>query len=145
MHNVVIKTYVREFASGRTVKFIRNKVPAGFGSILEEFEAEAVEVDYEEKFKKMLDSTDVSDSKWSQKVTRKQIKASLKDCLHEILQEWYNKFLDALDELIEAKISEAVIESSKRRCVIKNIVYNFSTKDVSKDIIEALNNILIYL
>ena len=139
MHNVVIAIYVREFASGKSVKFVRHKIPAGFGSIIEDFEVEAEEVDHEEKFKKLIDNVDVSDARWSKKVKRGQAEVSLRESLVEVLQEWYHKFLNELDELLETKVAEAVIESSKRRCAIKSVVYNFSTEEVSREIIEALN------
>ena len=139
MHSVVIATYVKEFASGKSVKFVRHKIPAGFGSIIEDFEAEAEEVDHEEKFKKLIDNVDVSDARWNQRVRRRQVEVSLRECLIEVLREWHYKFLNALDDLVETKVTEAVIESSKRRCAIKSIVYNFSTAEVSKDVIEALN------
>ena len=119
MHSVVIATYVREFASGKSVKFVKHKIPAGFGSILEDFQVESEEVDQEEKFKKLIDDVDVSNARWSQKVKRGQAEVSLRECLIEVLREWYYKFLNALDELVETKVAEAVIESSKQRCAIK--------------------------
>ena len=109
---MVIAIYVREFASGKSVKFVRHKIPAGFGSIIEDFEVEAEEVDHEEKFKKLIDNVDVSDARWSKKVKRGQAEVSLRESLVEILQEWYHKFLNELDELLETKVAEAVIESS---------------------------------
>ena len=121
------------------MKFVKNQVPEGFGSVIDKFEEQAWEIDHEWKFQALMDKIDLSDSRWSQDIERKNTQVSLKECLVDLLQEWHQKFLTSLDELLESKVAEAVIKSSKRRCAIKSVVYNFSSKNIGKDVIEVLN------
>ena len=67
MSDIVLPVYMREFHGPREVKFIKNKIPEGFGTILEEFCEEIPKVDYFGKFAEIIDGIDRTGKKMEQK------------------------------------------------------------------------------
>ena len=139
MHGTIMTMYTREFSGGKDLKFISHQIPEGFGSVIGEFEEEARAVDFQHKFERILEGMDLGAPRWGNKILVDQEESNLRDYFEIVMREWKHKFLEALDEHLEKKVAEAVLQSSKNRCLIKSTVFNFSGEKVGEDIIEALN------
>ena len=131
--------YTREFSGGKSLKFIKHQIPEGFGSVIGEFEEEANVVDFQSKFERILEGMDLEAARWGNTVLVDHEEVNMRVYFKIVMREWKQKFLEALDEHLENKVAEGVLQSSKNRCLIKSTVFNFSGVKVGDDITEALN------
>ena len=134
----MLPIYSREFHGPQEVKFVKHKVPDGFGAIIDEFCNELPKADHLVRFRNMVEDGDYTAKKWMYRVVYDGDDITMKDCLKRILETWLKMFLSHIDELMVKKVSDGIIKNTENRCNISSTVYDFSTKMIDPSIINIL-------
>ena len=135
-HEKVLQVYAREFKGGQKVKFVKNEVPDGFGSVMEVFEKEAETLEFKQKFNELKMAEDHKHKSWEEvSIDGSNLRRKYLD----VMDQWINEFLKKLDEILEDKVYNAILATSGKRCSISGTVYDFTSKKVDKKLIEKLN------
>ena len=138
MSDIVLPVYIREFHGPREVKFIKNKIPEGFGTVLEEFCEEIPKVDYFGKFSEIIAGIDTTGAKWKKRVVLDGVEMDMKRCLEKLMESWLRNFLGKIDLEMVRQVNEAVQKTSRERIKKEDQVYNFTDKTIDPKIIRTL-------
>ena len=134
MNEVVLPVYCREFKSSMKTKFVKHSVPSGFGFVIDEFKKEAEILDTKAKFDEI-----VQDELGKVRKGKMMIDEAEGIDFKLMMNKWWTSFLLRLDEILELRVSDAIMDSSVKRCKIDGIVFNFSTIEVDEDLKRMLN------
>ena len=138
MSDIVLPVYMREFHGPREVKFIKNKIPEGFGTVLEEFCEEIPKVDYFGKFAEIIAGIDTTGEKWNKRVALDGVEMDMKSCVGKLMEKWLRVFLGKIDLEMVKQVNEAVLKTSRERIENEDQVYNFTAKKIESKIIKTL-------
>ena len=127
----MLQVYAREFKGGQKVKFVKNEVPEGFGSVMEDFEKEAETLDFKMKFNEQKMAEDQKDKPWEVVAIDG---SNLRRKYLDVMDQWIKKFLKKLDEILEEKVYNAILVTSGKRCSISGTVYDFTSKKADRKI-----------
>ena len=134
----VLPIYSREFHGPQEVKFVKNRIPEGFGAVLDNFCEELKKTNHLKKFSNMVDSGDYCAKKWSFRIIYDGDDLNMKECVKVILYSWVKEFLCHIDDMMVNKVSKETIKITENRCKIQGTVYNFTGKDIEASIKEVL-------
>ena len=118
------------------MKFVRNRIVHEDSIVLEGFEKEAENLDYNKKFEEMKLSEDLSLECWD-KVHVEGCNLRIK--YHDVMDQWIKAFLTNIDEILDEKLYKAILVTSGKRCSINGTVYDFTQNRVDNKLIEKLN------
>jgi hypothetical protein len=114
-HKEVLTCFNDEFKGVKSLKFIKNQPPDGFGRVAEEFRHRISELDYMEKFKTLLAQNKITGRFGRRKVKHDGTTMTSSDLLNFLIWKWFQNFRKVVDLKIIQKVSEAVKNSSEKR------------------------------
>ena len=138
-HEEVLTSFNDEFKGVKSLKFVKNKPPEGFGSVAEEFGHRISELDHIEKFETLLAQNKITGRFGRRKVNHEGTTMTSSDLLNVLIRKWFQNFMKVVDLKIIQKVSEAVKNSSEKRRDIENTVYNFTGKELPAGVLKSLN------
>ena len=138
-HEEVLTSFNDEFKGVKSLKFVKNQPPEGFGRVAEEFGHRISELDHIEKFETLLAQNKITGRFGRRKVNHDGTTMTSSDLLNILIRKWFQNFMKVVDLKIIQKVSEAVKNSSEKRRDIENTVYNFTGKELPAGVLKSLN------